>query len=446
MASTSCWSALAVRQALPDPDSILVEEITVLDSDPAMIHYIKASVGVEPGTRISREQLNTGIDRLFGTLLFDGITYYFEKMGEGYRLVFRIKEKANSTIKLAWHYDNDFGPGAIVNYTLLNSLMEGSRMSVTADISDSPQLKSYYDFQLGSKQKTIVSVFANAARDRLPMFNENGVNIGDYRRTYLSGGLAFQKILGINSQLNARFYYNYSALKLSRAIREFVPEMEYIDNIVFRGPQLSLGFRHNSFDHLLYPTRGRRVKLNYRQALGSDYYANYNYPDSLGLENRDRIWMDPYWVVTAQWEQYIPLGSRVSLNFEFSAGVSHNEKPFPDNFYMGGYRYNLRENQVGFVGLQSHELLVGNYVKEKAAIQWEVFPGLFFTALGNIILVADDNKEFLDNILNWNPEARHVGAGAGLTFKTPVGPVSVFLASRTDIWRPMWYTSIGFSF
>ena len=40
---------------------------------------------------------------------------YFEDMDEGNRLVFRIREKETSIIKMAPHYDNAFGPGLIVN-------------------------------------------------------------------------------------------------------------------------------------------------------------------------------------------------------------------------------------------------------------------------------------------------------------------------------------------
>ena len=54
---------------------------------------------------------------------------------------------------------------------------------------------------------------------------------------------------------------------------------------------------------------------------------------------------------------------------------------------MGGYRYNLRGNQVAFVGLNSFELLQGNYVKEKIAIQYEVIPNLYVSAPGNLALV-----------------------------------------------------------
>jgi hypothetical protein len=101
---------------------------------------------------------------------------------------------------------------------------------------------------------------------------------------------------------------------------------------------------------------------------------------------------------------------------------------------------------VAFVGLQSHELLQGNYVKEKFALQIEPTPNLFVSALYNLIFVTDDNATILDDILTWNSDARYMGVGAGFTYKTPVGPVSVFLGSRTDLWDPIWYTNIGFTF
>jgi hypothetical protein len=136
----------------------------------------------------------------------------------------------------------------------------------------------------------------------------------------------------------------------------------------------------------------------------------------------------------------------VSLNLEFSLGLSDNEKPFTDNYYVGGYRYNQRSHQVPFVGMYSHELLVGNYVKEKIALQVQPTPNLYLSGLVNIIFHADELDTFLDNILSFSDEGRIFGAGAGFTYKTPVGPVSVYLGSRTDAWSPIWYTNIGFTF
>jgi NTE family protein len=435
-----------VKAELPAHDSILIKEIKILEASPAMSSFVIATTGLEPDSWISNEQLNKGMDKLYGTLFFDRIGYYFEALEEGYRLVFRIKEKADNSLKFALHYDNDYGPGVILNYTLLNSLVDGSRLSITGDISESPQVKGYYDFHLGKKRKTIASLTALAERARYPMFNENEVDIGDYRRGYFEGGLRFSQILRINSQLDVAFYYRHSKLKLSQTIKEFYPELEYLEKFIYRGPELSLGFQHNSFNSLVVPTKGMRVKLEYRQALGTNFISDFNFPDSLDLENSAEEQMDPYWVVTAAWESYFRLGDKFSLNFDFSVGVSANEKPFTDNFYVGGYRYNLRDNQVAFVGLNSNELLTGNYVKEKIALQYQVVPNLYISALGNLILVADDNQEFLDNILEFSSEGRYIGAGAGAVYKTPLGPVSLFLGSRTDTWNPIWYINIGYTF
>ena len=436
----------ALKTQLPTHDSILIKEIQILEASPAMSSFVIATTGLEADSWISNEQLDKGMDKLFGTLFFDRIGYYFEALEEGYRLVFRIKEKADNSLKFALHYDNDYGPGIILNYTLLNSLLDGSRLSITGDISESPQGKGYYDFHFGKKRKTIASLTALAERASYPMFNENEVDIGDYKRSYFEGGLRFSQILRINSQLDAAFYYRYSKLKLSKTIKEFYPEFEYLDKFIFSGPELSLGFQHNSFNNLVVPSKGMRVELEYRQALGTNFISNFSYPDSLDLENSLEEHMDPYWVVTAAWESYFSLGRKLSLNFDFSVGVSANEKPFFDNFYMGGYRYNIRENQVAFVGLNSNELLQGNYVKEKIALQYQVIPNLYISALGNLILVADDNQEFLDNILEFSSEGRYIGAGAGAVYKTPLGPISFFLGSRTDTWNPIWYINIGYTF
>jgi NTE family protein len=435
-----------VKYQMPSHDSILVENISVLDVSPGSESFIIATLGIEPGSWITREQLNAGIDRLFGTLFFERIGYYFERMNAGYRLVFRIKQKPDHALKFALHYDNDFGPGLILNYTRLNALVEGSRLSITGDISESPQFKAYYDIYMGKKRKTVATAFTSAGRAKLPLFNENEVNIGDYRRTYWSGGLGFSQILRINSELDAALYYRYSSLKISKTIKEVVPDLQYLDNFEFFGPQYMLAFRHNSFDHLVVPKRGTRIILNYRQALETAFVSNFNFPDSLDIANSSKEYLDPYWVVQGAWESYFQLGKRISLNFEFGLGVSANDKPFPDNFYIGGYRYNLRGNQVAFVGLNSYELLQGNYVKEKVALQYEVVPNLYLSALGNLILVADDNQEFLDNVLEFSSEGRYIGAGAGAVYKSPLGPVSVFLGSRTDSWNPIWYINIGFTF
>jgi NTE family protein len=444
--SVNSLGAPPQRRQLPHNDSLLVEEIQVLGASPSMTRFMTAKSGIEAGEWITPDQLNEGIDKLFGTLFFEKIEYYFEDIEEGKRLVFRIKEKANSSIKLALHYDNAFGPGLILNYTLLNSLIEGSRLGLTADISGSPQLRTYYDIHLGKRRNFIGSLFMNAEREELPFYSNN-LDIGNYNHTIIAGGVSIRQHLGINSNFGADAYYRNSSLRLSENIKEVRPELEYLDNFIFRGPEVAFIYQLNTFDNNLYPTRGTRMHIKYKQAFNTGFISKFNFPDSLNLEDDRYIEsIDPYWHFTLEYESYFRLGKKASINFEFSFGMSDNDKPFPDNYYIGGYRYNLRENQVAFVGLNSHELLQGNYVKEKVAFQVQPVPNLYVSALFNFLFVSDDMNSFLDEFLSFSKEGRYMGAGAGFTYRTPLGPVSVYLGSRTDTWNPIWYLNIGYTF
>ena len=101
---------------------------------------------------------------------------------------------------------------------------------------------------------------------------------------------------------------------------------------------------------------------------------------------------------------------------------------------------------MSFVGLHSHELLQGNYIKEKIGIQIRPVPNLFVSALFNIILVSDDLSTFLDDILSFNAEGRYMGVGTGFTYRSPLGPLSLYLGSRTNVWNPILYINFGFTF
>lgn len=443
--SINSLGAAPTRRLLPANDSLLIADIKVENTSASMEDFILDKSELEVGSWIHPDQLNESIARLFGTLFFKKIEYYFEDMDQGKRLVFRIKEKAPASLGVALHYDNAFGPGLILNYTHRNLLGEGTLLGLTANISANPQLRGYYDIHLGKKRNFIASAFVNAEQEKLPFFTNNEA-IGSYTQSLVAGGLGFRQTMGFNHHIGADFYYRSARLELSNNIKELISILEYLDKFVFRGPEVAFVYQHNSYDNNLYPTRGVRANIIYRQAFRTNYISSYNFPDSLDREDEALKIMDPYWHLLANFESYFPLGKKISFNSEFAVGLSANDKPFPDKYYIGGFGDNLRNMQVSFVGMQSHELLHGNYVKEKFAIQFQPFPKLFVSLLYNLVFVSDDISGFLDDIITWNDDARYMGAGAGFTYRTPIGPVSVFFGSRTDIWNPMWYTNIGFAF
>jgi len=433
------------RKKLPSNDSILIQDIKVLSVSPATSEFVIDRSGIKYGEWIQPEHLNSAIDRLFGTLFFEKIEYYFENMDEGYRLVFRIKEKPESALSAAIHYDNTFGPGLILGYTRFNLGIEGSRLGVALDISENMQGRAYYDIHVGKKRTFIASAFITAEREELPFYSNNQ-DIGDYKHDIYKLGVGFRQSLGINNHVGGDFFYRNSGIKLQGNIKEVLPEVQYLDKYIITGLGFALLYELNTYDNFIYPTRGSRVLIKYRQALKTDFIEYFSYPDSLDMEDKISEVMDPYWHLAIDLENYLPVGKKVSINSELALGLSANEKPFTDNYYVGGYRYNLRSTQLAFVGLNSHELLQGNFAKAKLGVQVEPMSNLFVSALANLIFVTDDNSTLANDIFTWNDEARYFGAGAGLTYKSPLGPISFFLGSRTDIWNPIWYVNIGFTF
>jgi len=441
------------RKMLPANDSLFITRIRVQTQTESLSRFIIKKSGINAVEWIHPDQLNDAVDKIFGTLFFDKVEYYFEELEQGYGLVFRVKEKARSSISAAIHYDNTFGPGLIGSYTLLNSVLDGSRLGLTVDISASPQFRGYYDFHMGKNRGFIGSLFLDAEREKLPYFNENNVDIGEYGHSFVNGGIGIRQTLGTNRHIGADVYYLTANLKFSRSLKEVLKEstplIEYIDNIIIRGPEVRLVYQANTFDQNIYPTRGYRFDMVYRQAFNMLESYKFGSLDSLGISEDDidsKIYYDPYWHFRSGIEGYVPVSGKLSFNAGLGLGLSKDEKPFVDNYYLGGYRYSLRMNQVPFVGLASHEKLQGNYLKGKLGIQWEAIDKLYVSALANVVVFADILADFTEYVLEWNDDSRVIGVGAGFTYRTPVGPVSLLLGTRTNEWNPVWYLNIGFTF
>jgi outer membrane translocation and assembly module TamA len=61
--------------------------------------------------------------------------------------------------------------------------------------------------------------------------------------------------------------------------------------------------------------------------------------------------------------------------------------------------------------------------------------------------VASDSYETLaDYVFSLNRENLHVGYGGGVTYKTPLGPVNIFLSGNNKDSRLRFYVNMGFTF
>jgi len=87
-----------------------------------------------------------------------------------------------------------------------------------------------------------------------------------------------------------------------------------------------------------------------------------------------------------------------------------------------------------------------NFIKLKAGIQHETLPGMFVGLEANYLTSTTNWKELLTELLGTNRDNHYFGLGGGITYKSPIGPLSIWFGSLADSWTPTWYINFGYSF
>ena len=150
--------------------------------------------------------------------------------------------------------------------------------------------------------------------------------------------------------------------------------------------------------------------------------------------------------MSASIENYLPFGDKWTLETGADLGLASGDVLLTDAFYLGGYRYNRRRRHVPFLGYGVDQLQEHNFFKLRAGIQHELVSGLFTGIMANYMLASDDYNRLFNGDTFSDGGAHHLGLGGGVTFKSPLGPLSVWLGTLANEWTPTWYLNFGYTF
>jgi hypothetical protein len=87
--------------------------------------------------------------------------------------------------------------------------------------------------------------------------------------------------------------------------------------------------------------------------------------------------------------------------------------------------------------------LSGNF---QAGIQYELISGLYTGLSANYMALSNDPGGLIGEIVSWGGTNQFLGAGGGITYKSPLGPLSVWFGSLANKWTPSWYINLGYTF
>lgn len=427
-------------EPLPEKDSILISRVVVNDlkyNDQSLVYGM---LNIARNSYLTKGELQEGLERLFGTQYFERLSYRFEKDQDAFRLVIEAEEKPPSSLKVSVHYDNFYGAGLLLNFTQSNFLVSGARLTLVGDLSQYPQARVYYRKYTGPKKKLLAG-FESYFESNMIRVYVHGEEIGYSNQYHFISELSLKHALTINQQIGAGLLFEYSAVYPNKAMQTLYPTEFNFKRFGFAGFGLSGSYKLNTLDDDLYPLEGSEVEINvkgiYNPAIDLKLLS-----DTIDTETS----LSSFAKLYINFGTYQLIAPRMSLLTGISLGLSKDAFIASDYFFIGGFKDNLRRNQIPFAGYKSGEVVASNIVQIKLGLNYQLTRNLRIQTLGNVLLTSGTVKSLSENLINLDTDNLHVGYGAGLLYKTPLGPVNIFLSGNNKDSRLRFYINMGFTF
>lgn len=411
-------------------DSIFIKDIITSKLDNFTRAYIIGKLKFKKNTKISINQFQKGILNLNATQNFSALSYSFDKMQDGEKLLLQLKENQNTTfLKFGLHYDDLFKSGILLNYTKKRLITKNDVASLDLILGDNIRYNFdyyidngfYWSFGFNSKLTTFNrNITNNIADDVLFEAVTNAINV-DFLD--FSNQAYLQTIFAQKFSLGGGVEHKILVLE-SETLQNTNPVFE---NSVY----ISLfGFvKYDSFDKKYFPKTGWNFNSEIRSYVYSSDYKN----------NFER-----FSVAKADFAFAQPINKNISLKMQSDVGFAIGERSIPYfDFILGGYGFQQVNNIKPFFGYDFLSLAGDSYVKLLFTADYEIFKKHHLNFNANFANVG--NKIF-DTIDTWFKKPDYSGYSFGYGMETVIGPVEI-----KHSWSPetkdhhTWF-SVGFWF
>ncbi len=441
-------------------DSIFVSDIELRGNRLVGDRLILGKLKIEEEEKTTRDDIERGVNRVFGTNAFKKVLYEIEKTinEDKYTLIVNVVEKQPASINASVHYDNLFSAGILLNTTIRNLLGKSSRFIVEGDISSSPKARVSYLKYLGKRQRMAGYLKYNYLNEQIPEYERGQLeDIGESVYHEFTAGLLVTQSLKHSALIGLKYRSGREKLKFWHGFPEGIKNLKINQYIA------DVNYNFNTLNDRNYPTSGAELGIIASFYFNNKYYMNYQNPDDTLYFDNDFIslgFTEPQFndiVVTPltpksygklqfKYEEYIKLKPKFQVIpvATFGVTLSNIDAGLFDNFRIGGSQM-VHYDDVPFYGLNFGEIGDENYLMGGLSFQNVFFRNLFLRYGANFLL----HHEFvpIDNLerINFENENALFGYGMKIIYKSLLGPVTLGLSSNTKDSYLRWYLGIGFS-
>lgn len=415
---------------LPIPEYLSMRKIELPETAKPFDDLALFKFGTYRRGGLSLDRLDKGITRIAGTNLYDKVSYSFNNRNG--KVGVDIVAKPRSSILMAGSM-NAFGntnTSFILHAALYNKLAKPSSLKLTARISEFIGLQSFYQYRVGKNRNLVINLNAKYDKYEAPLF-QFGQRQNQYNEFNAELGLYFGYEPNNSSYIELGGGINRRQLRQTNFALSDIKDYQNFNQFI------RLKTEFNNLDRTQFPRYGIIAEMINSFTFGQDVDVEYidtpsrsvlRIPDVKNHLKAQLKAMAVYTVFDA-----VTSETRITGGYKSNASLL-------DNFKLGGLNATTIEG-ISFVGIEEAQIQFDEVFTVRQDLRFNIFGPLYISAILNY---AAGQRAFLPVSVESIIPKSFLGYGAGIYYKTPLGPLSFELGRTTD--DKQLNSTIGFGF
>lgn len=426
------------------PERIRITDIQAEGLKSINKDFILSKSGIKKGDSVNFKKINEAINFMYGTLNFSKLTYSLKKDKDekGYILTFHAKENPRGVFRIAAAYDNKSGVGIATNFTLRNIIVPGSRMLISFNFAENPEVKLSLNKFIGEKERLSDFYYLEWYRNKMSNY-ENGEHLGNYSKNYLEINYGLRYFLGLNHQLGGNIYYKYNRFSPSSDMETIFKEASFkshkANEFGYR-----LFYNVNTTDDLYFPKKGIKLDISFSNALKAKgiLKADKSY-DEYFLDSYEGA----YGTFTISHDWHTTFARHFTYNFGVTAGMNTKKPGANGVFFIGGERLGkMKTNFYNMAGYNPEELAAYNFAIAKSSLRIELFKGFYLQGTVNVLKGAEEYHDLFTGYASTALNDYVWGYNIGIMCESLLGPIQFQVGDNNTDNDARFLFSIGFPF
>ena len=400
-------------------DSLVIAEFEVRGVLPQEKALLKDKLNIKFGQKISKENLDEMVAQIYGTQVYDYVTYELQGDGEPFKLILNCKKGPIHQLGLGVRADTEEIVSVLLNLGFNTHRLHGHMFDLTGKLGANPYFQLHWSYDLPKLPTINASSFIRWTDMNMLNFGNNRLNLSlldarqevylsniKWRRLDIKGGIR-NEIIDIRDIKSTQIVGNYDFDDLSN---DFL--------------SLFLNTRTDTFDDGYFPTKGINAGLSYDWKFSG-------FPDKV----------QPFHIIHADFKMVAPVFDRLvfipSINFRFLIG---DEIPVAYFNAMGGsLPGRFVDQQMPFMGVTNLSAMRNILTIYRADLRFKLAKNHYLTGIVNYARDSDSLSEYAYGY-------GHFGTGLEYSFDTIFGPLSANV-HWSDVTKKLgFYLSAGYSF